>query len=422
MKRCPGSVERSQNPGDLKSRCRMALLVSTVNRGLRELAEWDIEDTMGDAAALLRPQPFNEGKVFYRLTGRSSSGLKRSHDEMSREGDSADAEAPWNDLREAVKLTERLRTVERTFACLGFEAFDAVPAPVQWSPDVVYQRVLDLAGKSDWKLGVAAWSAARSWKGRTLEDSPPTFRVSLRFRGKDSRQPDLYEQLSASIARALQGNWRDTLPESELPWNVDLQSYDIEVWVHLNDDGIVVGLPLRPGRNVYGSGNEKGGLRESVAWCLARLSFSGESPALAVDPCAGKGTVVAKLSDLSRLAWIVAGDMDRDSLCQARGWHGERHTDFVLWDFTRPPVRQGVFDLVVSDLPFGHQHALPSDLYTRLRRSFSRTLSPGGKAVLLCAAHRSLDLTAPDFIQEKALSTRVGSIETQILVSRRSSE
>jgi hypothetical protein len=201
-----------------------------------------------------------------------------------------------------------------------------------------------------------------------------------------------------------------------LPWQTALENYDLELWVHINDEGIVLGIPLRRGRNVYSKGAEKGGLRDSAAWGLARIGLNACPDALiAVDPCAGIGTVLAKLREMLPRVFAIAGDVDLVALRAAKLRLG-KDSDFVLWDFTRPPLRPGVVDLLVSDLPFGVQHRLDADLYRALSVSFENCLSGQGRIALLCNSAKSQELIRGKFKLEKEVPTRIGNIETSILV------
>lgn len=352
-----------------------ALLFSTVNRGLQELAIFDVQDTLKGLAEPLIPQPFNQGKVFYRVVSvsgqhstRSTTGQRKrkrdddkgpGHEEVGNGQEAGDDTSSFKlddddlvALAQAVAKTTELHCVERTFACLGFQTFSHTHTANRqraWTEDATRQLLNDLLKAPDWKWALKAWTCARNWRpDRPAPTPPPTFRVSLRFRGgtatrkprqnNDQSTPtNLYNQLVSRISSFFLDHASLALPPStSQPWKPSLQTYDLEIWVHINDDGIVMGLPLRPGRNVYRNTTqkqEKGGLREAAAWSVAKMGLNSFPHATVVlDPCCGLGTVIGQCKGIKGSSSLCfAGDLDEGVVVEAKKKLSD--VDFLIWDF-----------------------------------------------------------------------------------------
>ena len=134
------------------------------------------------------------------------------------------------------------------------------------------------------------------------------------------------------------------------------------------------------------------GLRPSTAYTLLQTAGLGPG-SIVLDCMAGLGTIPlqAALSELG--CFSLGGDLDEETL-----WKGVRVLEreepslqgrcaLVPWDSRRIPIRSGLCDAVVVDMPFGVRCGKKSYIVGRLLPNalmeIARVLRPGGKAVLL---------------------------------------
>eukprot|EP00435_Cladocopium_sp_Y103_P063523 s515_g25.t1 len=164
---------------------------------------------------------------------------------------------------EPVERFFRLRSPEKLYALVLRLKADELPWPAEQEASEAFlaQRV---AASSGWSR---ALETCRTF-GRQM---PSTFRVSAKRAGRRAAH------LSSNGIAEFVG---EALAEA-MDWQVDLHDYDLEVVVHLNDDHLIVGLPLleRSGQQAQFA---LPGLSQPVAWAMARRSpwrwlvFSGK--------------------------------------------------------------------------------------------------------------------------------------------------
>jgi tRNA G10 N-methylase Trm11 len=81
----------------------------------------------------------------------------------------------------------------------------------------------------------------------------------------------------------------------------------------------------------------------------------------------------------------VGGDIDAGAIHAAR-LNAGRSAALALWDATRLPIRSGSIDALISNPPYGRQHAAPGGtarFYRTVMREAARVLRPTGRCVLL---------------------------------------
>ena len=209
-------------------------------------------------------------------------------------------------------------------------------------------------------------------------------------------------------------------------WSVDLTHYDVEVVLLQRSHSLAVGLALRPYQKLHVKSFAAGvlppdisepffagsfaglvRLRPTTAHVLLHLARVGVGDVV-LDPCAGVGTIPTEASLLQALGLggdLVMTDPGLRSVAieysrragtmrmvqPRRGEKAGVADRPCAWDATNLPIRAGVVDAVVSDLPFGQQcmSSFQLDVFLPLLMfEMARVLRPEtGRMVLLCGSY-----------------------------------
>jgi hypothetical protein len=276
-----------------------------------------------------------------------------------------------------------------------------------------------------WKGHVkAAWKLSDEEQSEIVEKlegrKPLRYRLSC-IRTESKKQSYTRQELLASVADIFA-----PVPTHGQKWIVDLVNYDVEVVLLMRPDCLAVGLALRPYRQVgakscsagvippdisppYLSGEVLSGLvrlRPSTANILLHLA-QVKAGDVVMDPCAGIGTlpiealfgpspVVALGGDLvlsPQGLSSVAANYSKEATITQRGLQSlpSSVANFMAWDAGNIPLRTGVVDAIVSDLPFGQRclsTAKLTNLLPLIVGECARVLRPGtGRMILLCGAY-----------------------------------
>jgi hypothetical protein len=277
-----------------------------------------------------------------------------------------------------------------------------------------------------WKRHVkAAWPLSDDEQAEIVEKlegrKPLRYRLSC-IRTDSKSQSYSRQELLRSVADIFA-----PVPTHGEKWIVDLVNYDVEVVLLVRPHSFAVGLALRPYRQVgakscssgtippdisppYLSGEVLSGLvrlRPSTANILLHLA-QVKAGDVVVDPCAGIGTipleallfgpspVVALGGDLALTSQglsSIAANYSKEASIIQRGLESAPSSvaNFMAFDAGNIPIRTGVVDAVVSDLPFGQRclsTAKLTNLLPLIMGECARMLRPGtGHMVLLCGAY-----------------------------------
>lgn len=128
-----------------------------------------------------------------------------------------------------------------------------------------------------------------------------------------------------------------------------------------------------------------------VAHCMVLLAVGEEDRgSIVMDPMCGSGTIPAEASYHPRVTSVLAGDVEEEAViatCSSTLELATRVTVYRGSAFTLP-VKNGVMDAIICDLPWGNQTMLRTlnagkGELVGLLREFRRALREGGRAVLL---------------------------------------
>lgn len=214
--------------------------------------------------------------------------------------------------------------------------------------------------------------------------SSMTFRVIARVTDESRfKRTELRSAIERAIA-ASRPRWRLADPADLEMWAVEHRHGRFISGLRLSDERL---------RQHGGRASERhGALRPVVAAAMVRLANralarhddvrEGPAPGRLLDPCCGSGTIPAEACAAGWGAW--ASDIDDEAVTAARANAPEAVAQQA--DAQALPYREGEFDAVVTNVPFGRQFQVGSGreawLGTVLREA-ARVTRPGGRVVLL---------------------------------------
>ncbi|XP_070193462.1 tRNA (guanine(6)-N2)-methyltransferase THUMP3-like [Littorina saxatilis] len=219
------------------------------------------------------------------------------------------------------------------------------------------------------------------------DPTKPAFRVTCKRIGEDHS----FDSMSAAATFG-------SVVQKYFGWNVDMVNFDIEVVLNIDNQDVSVGLALTPEslhkRNLVAFGVTT--LRPTI--CHNMLRMVKVLPGHVVcDPLCGTGSISIQ-GALRFPAFQVCGDNHRvamekclankDALNKKRAANGSGGLmmDPMRWDACNLPLRDGVVDVFVSDLPFGKRVGRRTDnraLYMSVLDEMARCGKLAGRASLL---------------------------------------
>ena len=272
----------------------------------------------------------------------------------------------------------------------------AVMAVVAWSESASSEH--DLAAKVE---GSKSWDTAlrlfRQWRepGFGAEEAP-SFRVTA-LRDKALAQPRVNDVASA-VAGGIHRRWG---------WPVSMTNYALEVCALWLGRGVALaGLPLTPGwhaceRTSKGcffpaecrlTQTADGGaydhaqprLRPSACHGLL-LAASVQRSELLLDPMCGVGSIPAEALRRFGASFVLGGDSCAHAVKDAARCVRTSGLDTAHWDVRQLPLRSGVADRLVVDMPWGNRGkgTLNQATLHAALVEIGRVLTEGGTAVLL---------------------------------------
>ncbi|ELR22928.1 methyltransferase domain containing protein [Acanthamoeba castellanii str. Neff] len=187
--------------------------------------------------------------------------------------------------------------------------------------------------------------------------------------------------------------------KNKLGWYTDLKNYNTEVMIHLNDEQLVIALPVGRVPISKRSYMASFGLRPPVAWAMARLVEIGEEEVVC-DPMCGAGTLLIEAAQEWPGACYVGMDVSNEQLglCLDNLQQSRTQSRIAVCRarVEALPLRDESVDAVVCDLPFGRKFQVgDAAALARLYRAFAaealRVLRPLGRAVLLTSQTETLE-------------------------------
>ncbi len=263
-----------------------------------------------------------------------------------------------------------LRSVENVFAAVA--QFGGLPA--------------DETGLEAIRTHLAACDLTEAIAVHTQIHGPhpqPSFRCSSKRVGQHSYGS---MQIMAAAGAGVQDRYG---------WRVDLEGYDYDLHVDVEDDRLTVGLRLTPetlrrrGRVVHVPAS----LNPTLGYAMCVLSDTQRGEVF-VDPTCGAGTVLLERAEFGP-ARLLGGDLFAHPVEVARRNLAENAVEAHLlrWDARKLPLAAESVDKLCANLPWGRRagsHTVNKHLYPPLVREIGRVLRVGGLAILLSLEKRML--------------------------------
>lgn len=232
---------------------------------------------------------------------------------------------------------------------------------------------------------------------RARDREVPTFRVSCMRRGRHG-----FASVDAAGAVAV-------VIGARTPWPVSLQMPDIEVFVIINGPAALIGVRVADDNLRAGNAGRVYALRPDddlgitamqpqIAQAMVVLAERHAGPhALICDAMVGCGTIPVAAASTALGTLVLGGDADErcvaKSVANVATHRVAGRVDLALWDARELPLRPGVVDAFVVDLPFGVR-CLSQKALTRLYAPFLRrahaALTTDGICVLLTCKRKFL--------------------------------
>ena len=225
----------------------------------------------------------------------------------------------------------------------------------------------------------------------------PSFAITASFVG--ARNYSRYD-----IAKALGAGVREHYGWTEVANTPERHdTHDIHIRVLLEGERALVGLRLADAplhRRPYKLASRPGSLKAPVAYMMAQLA--GIVPEQRVlDPLCGVGTIALEAATLAWPTPVLASDLSRAAVLDGRlNAEGVMQAPLLFAaDASALPLPNASIDTVVSNLPFGRQVEMQSDIragYAAVITEITRVLRSGGRAVLLTDQGNALMATVHD--------------------------
>ncbi|XP_076447978.1 tRNA (guanine(6)-N(2))-methyltransferase THUMP3-like [Babylonia areolata] len=223
--------------------------------------------------------------------------------------------------------------------------------------------------------------------------NPATAETKFRVTCHRSGNNHCFDSMSAaaSFGRAVQ---------AAFGWQVDLKRFDVEVVLLIDGDEVSLSIALTPDslhrRDLVAFGVTT--LRPTIAYNMLRM-VNIEPGHIVCDPLCGTSSIAIQ-GALRFPALQMSGDLHKvamEKTCRNMQALNETHTaqgrgglmmDALQWNACRLPLRDGVVDAFVTDLPFGKRVGRRSQnltLYGQVLKEMSRCSRPSARAALLTA-------------------------------------
>jgi 23S rRNA G2445 N2-methylase RlmL len=260
---------------------------------------------------------------------------------------------------------------------LGLRTVDDVFLDVAaWSGIVRQRSALGRLGELGAQLDLCQ-AATHCAEVRTVPRAP-AFSITANFVGKRNYSTAEIKQACAEAIAAAHG-WAYTPDDA---------GADLNVRVFIDHDVAFVGVRLgeRPlHRRPYKQAHVPGSLKPPVA--AAMLALAEVEPGMRLlDPCCGAGTILIEAAQIGAVA--QGGDCDPVAVTAARANISAAgiSADVREWDARALSLDDGVFERVVTNLPWGREVQVDAALevfYRRVCAETRRVLAPGGRIAVL---------------------------------------
>ncbi|ELU04197.1 hypothetical protein CAPTEDRAFT_207872 [Capitella teleta] len=264
-----------------------------------------------------------------------------------------DGKVFWQCSSNDLQSMKSLRSVERLFICVLNE-----PTKIFSRRD--YRILQEILSKNKEKLQ----DAEKFWKlhhNLESEEIPPskklkldniTFRVSCKVSGKLAK------------------------------------SYPSQIYVHINDERTVFGIPIFKKPLSQRKYIKHIGLRSTIAWAMAHYSNLKPGDVI-LDPMCGCATILMEAAHAWPNIHCIAADKNQLQLKKAQenaALIPNAKISLICSDVCDLPLKPSSVNAFVCDLPFGQNHSTVAEMkiiIPKIIETLNRVLTLNGNAVLL---------------------------------------
>jgi len=172
----------------------------------------------------------------------------------------------------------------------------------------------------------------------------------------------------------------------------------------------------------------KGALNAAIAQAI--VQFTNPRPEdLFLNLGCGSGTLLVERATSAAAQKIVGCDIDLAALeCARRNIQAARLTipiQLAEWDMRELPLADASFDVIASDLPFGHDvgnHKENIELYPTMLKEAARVARPGARCVLISHEIRlisSLLETSTDWVVQRLIPITITGLHPRIYILKK---
>lgn len=282
-----------------------------------------------------------------------------------------------------------LTTIERLFYQIIFKKFEKIPLEME-----VLQIIEELFKISS-KEKTFIQTLVEPICIESLENTKKirktiTFRIDSKLTGKWKYNLKFKKNLNELMSKILQNSCFDQ----------NLTDPDFVLSCHLSQVSLIIGIPVSKFTISNREKIKNIGLRSTICSALIQLSEikCKSSAVLIFDPFCGKSTILCELilQHKDRKLFYISSDTDKTQLDLSVENFKSLSSENVLADFllinlsnkSKFPFRTGMFDSILTDLPFGQNHLIKyfensTSFYTKILEEFNRILNDKGSCVIL---------------------------------------
>lgn len=289
-----------------------------------------------------------------------------------------------------LKQLLNLTTIERLFYQIIFKKFEKTPLEMEVLQ--IIEQFFIISSKEETFIQTLAEPVVfiESLDNSKKIRKNPTFRIDSKLTGKWKHNLKFKNILNELISKKLKS----------LCFDENLTNPDFVLSCHLSQVSLIIGIPVS---KLTISNREKIkniGLRSTICSALIQLSEikRKSSVVLLFDPFCGKSTILCELilQHKDRNFFYISSDTDKTQLdlsvenFQALSSKNV-FADFLLINLSNKskfPFRSGMFDSILTDLPFGKNHSIKyfqnsTSFYYKILKEFNRALTDKGSCVIL---------------------------------------
>ena len=254
----------------------------------------------------------------------------------------------------------QLKTVERVFLSLLFEKIETIVI----EKDVIFKTLKTSLNKINFER-IKIFLKNKTYEQTDSENETPSkriscakkFRINCKLTGKWKKIKNYREEIVEFILNEVKLN--------EPRFEIDSDEPDFELICHLSETCLVIGVPISKEPLSKRSYIKHVGLRSTICAIMLQLSKTNHDTAFVLDPFCGKSSIFTEFFGQAQQKnnFLISSDPDLEQLnfSLENLNQNQGSIDFVQTGIRHGlnlPYRDNLFDLIITDLPFGKNHSV----------------------------------------------------------------